>query len=195
MRLLAVLAHPYEGSLGAALLGAVREGADAGGHLLRVIDLYAEGFNPALPAEELRDYNDPDKVPDDLRPHVEALAWAEGIVFVHPTWWGGLPAMAKSWLDRAWRPGHAFHATNGVGLRPGLPQVRILVEVTTSAASRWLDAITNTAGRRTLFRSMRTCTGFRTRTLRLALHGIDSTTDAQRGAFLAKVRARVAALR
>jgi hypothetical protein len=42
---------------------------------------------------------------------------------------------------------------------------------------------------------MRTCTGFRTRTLRLALHGIDSTTDAQREAFLAKVRARVAALR
>jgi putative NADPH-quinone reductase len=122
MRLLAVLAHPYGRSLGAALLGAVREGADAAGHLLRVIDLYAEGFNPALPAEELRDYNDPDKVPDDLRSHVEALAWAEGIVFVHPTWWGGLPAMAKSWLDRAWRPGHAFHATNGVGLRPGLPR-------------------------------------------------------------------------
>ncbi len=195
MRLLAVLAHPYGGSLGAALLGAVREGAEAAGHLLWVIDLYAEGFNPALPAEELRDHNDPDKVPDDLRSHVEALAWAEGIVFVHPTWWGGLPAMAKGWLDRAWRPGHAFHATNGVGLRPGLPQVRVLVEVTTSAASRWLDAITNTAGRRTLFRSMRTCTGFRTRTLRLALHGVDSTTDAQREAFLAKVRARVAALR
>jgi putative NADPH-quinone reductase len=195
MRLLAVFAHPYEGSFDAALLSAVREGADAGGHHLRVLDLYAEGFDPALPAEELRSYNDPDKVPDDLRPHVEALAWAEGIVFVHPTWWGGLPAMAKGWLDRAWRPGHAFHATNGTGLRPGLTQVRILVEVTTTAASRWLDAVTNTAGRRTLFRSMRTCTGLRTRTLRLALHGIDTTTDAQREAFLAKVRARIAALR
>jgi putative NADPH-quinone reductase len=195
MRLLAVLAHPYEGSLDAALLGAVREGAEAGGHALRVIDLYAEGFDPALSADELRTYNDPEEVPEDLRPHVEALAWAEGIVFVHPTWWGGLPAMSKGWLDRAWRPGHAFHATNGTGLRPGLTQVRVLVEVTTTAASRWLDAVVNTAGRRTLFRSMRTCTGLRTRTLRLALHGIAGTSDAQRQVFLAKVRGRIAGLR
>lgn len=195
MRLLAVLAHPFDGSLGAALLGAVREGANAGGHSLRVLDLYAEGFEPAISAEELKHYNDPDKVPEELRPHVEALAWAEGIVFVHPTWWGGLPAMAKGWLDRAWRPGHAFHATNGVGLRPGLRQVRVLVEVTTTDASRWLDAVANTAGRRTLFRSMRTCTGLRTRTLRLALHGIDGASDARRRAFLDKVRARVARLR
>lgn len=195
MRLLAVLSHPFAGSLGAALLEAVREGADSGGHVIRVIDLNAEGFDPVLSAEELAGYADPDKIPDDLRPHVEALDWAEGIVFVHPTWWGGVPAILKGWLDRAWRPGRAFHATNGIGLKPGLTQVRVMVEVTTTAAPRWLDAYTNTAGRRTLFRSMRTCTGLRTRTRRIALHGIDGTTDAQRRAFLGKVRTRIAALR
>lgn len=195
MRILAIHAHPYDGSYGHALLDAVRAGATKGGHDLRVLDLYAEGFDPILRADELKGYSDPEAVPEDLRRHVEALAWTEGLLFVHPTWWGGLPAMSKGWLDRTFRPGLAFHASKGVGLKPGLPMIRVMGEITTTATSRWLDAVVNTAGRRTLFRSMKTSTGLKTRTLRLALHGIDDTTDKQRAAFLGRVSARVAALR
>jgi NAD(P)H dehydrogenase (quinone) len=40
--------------------------------------------------------------------HAERLAWAEGLVFVYPTWWYGLPAMLKGWLDRVWTPEITF---------------------------------------------------------------------------------------
>ena len=103
--------------------------------------------------------------------------------------------MLKGWLDRAFRPGLAFDAKNGIAMKPRLKQVRLMAEITATGAPRWIDAVTNTAGRRILFRSMRTSTGLRTRTMRLALHGIDGATDAQRKAFLDRVSKKVAALR
>ena len=36
------------------------------------------------------------------QPHIDNLKWAEAILFVYPTWWYGLPAMLKGWLDRVW---------------------------------------------------------------------------------------------
>ena len=51
MRILAVLAHPWPESFAHAILGAVRDGAERGGHPVRVIDLHAEGFVPTMSAE------------------------------------------------------------------------------------------------------------------------------------------------
>jgi NAD(P)H dehydrogenase (quinone) len=40
--------------------------------------------------------------------HLQA---AEGLVFVYPTWWYGLPAMLKGWLDRVWTPDITFRSS------------------------------------------------------------------------------------
>ena len=43
-------------------------------------------------------------MPSDLA----LIKWCEMLVFVYPTWWYGLPAMLKGWLDRVWVPHVAF---------------------------------------------------------------------------------------
>lgn len=50
-----------------------------------------------------------------LSRHAEALAWCDALIFVYPTWWQGLPAMLKGWLDRVLLPGIAFDLPAGGG--------------------------------------------------------------------------------
>ena len=108
MRMLVVYCHPVPDSFCAALRDTVIEALGKAGHETRLIDLHAEKFDPVMGCEERRAYND--RAPGDpaLAPHVAALKWAEGIVFVYPTWWYGLPAMLKGWLDRVWALDVAF---------------------------------------------------------------------------------------
>ncbi len=100
MKVLVVYCHPVEDSFCAALRDAAVEAIRARGCEARVLDLYAENFDPVMRSDERRAYNE--KAPDDpaLRPHIEGLRWAEALIFVYPTWWYGLPAMLKGWLDR-----------------------------------------------------------------------------------------------
>ena len=35
------------------------------------------------------------------------VRWADALVFVYPTWWMGLPAILKGWLERVFVPGVA----------------------------------------------------------------------------------------
>jgi NAD(P)H dehydrogenase (quinone) len=47
--------------------------------------------------------------------------WCDTLIFVYPTWWYGLPAMIKGWLDRVLVPGLAFLMPDGQNddIRPG----------------------------------------------------------------------------
>ncbi|WP_348630216.1 NAD(P)H-dependent oxidoreductase, partial [Mesorhizobium sp. M7A.F.Ca.US.002.01.1.1] len=47
-------------------------------------------------------------VPDELKDAVEAVVWADHILFVFPLWLGTMPAMLKAFLEQVMRPGTAF---------------------------------------------------------------------------------------
>jgi putative NADPH-quinone reductase len=119
MRLLVIHAHPVPESFSAALCKVAVDSARAQGHEVQLIDLYAEGFNPVMSAEEHRAYQDDGPPPTDVAPHIAALQWAEGLIFVYPTWWYAQPAMLKGWMDRVWRPGVTFTVPSpGAPMRP-----------------------------------------------------------------------------
>ena len=202
MRLLVVHAHPVPDGFGAALRDAAIAGGREGGHEIRLMDLYAEGFDPRLSTEERRTYElqpppDPAALDAALGPHLEALRWAEGVLLVHPTWWMGPPAILKGWIDRVWRPGVAFHGDlRGGPIRAGLPGVRLLGVVTTTGSPWWVYALAmGSPGRKLLLRALRPCVARGARRLWLALHEVDRSTPAARARFLARVRARMARLR
>lgn len=44
----------------------------------------------------------------DLTEAWKKIKWAQHIVWVHPVWWGGLPAITKGFIDRLFLPGFAF---------------------------------------------------------------------------------------
>ena len=62
----------------------------------------------SLSRQERLDDHAPDRNTRNVADHVAAIRWAEALVFVYPTWWYGLPAILKGWLDRVWVPEVAF---------------------------------------------------------------------------------------
>jgi putative NADPH-quinone reductase len=128
--------------------------------------------------------------------HASLVQRAEVIVFVYPTWWSGLPAILKGWLERVMVPGIGFvldERTNKV--RPGLGQMRRLVGISTYGSPRSYVRLVNDNGRRIITRALRMSCGLRVRTSWLGLYAIDTATAAERTEFLARVEAELADLR
>ncbi len=131
MRILIVLAHPWQGSFNRAIAGRAEEALQALGHRVSFRDLYAERFDPAMPAEELIGAP-PDPV---LASHFEGVREADGIVIVHPNWWGQPPAILKGWIDRVLRQGVAYEFPadcDAAGIPVGLLKARAAVIFNTS---------------------------------------------------------------
>lgn len=120
MTILVILAHPRPGSLNHAIAGRAVAVLRAAGHRVVFHDLYAEELDPVLPGGEVPE----DAVVDTVvASHCRELAEAEGIVVVHPNWWGQPPAILKGWVDRVIRPGVAYcflEGDSGEGVPQGL---------------------------------------------------------------------------
>ena len=132
MNVLIVLAHPDHGSLNHAIAGAAAAALHELGHAVVAHDLYAEKFDPVLSAAEIPRGA---TLPAALQRHCDELANADGIVVVHPNWWGQPPAVLKGWIDRVVRPGVAYafeEGDGGEGVPLGLLRARTAVVLNTS---------------------------------------------------------------
>lgn len=193
MRALLIYCHPKPESFTAAVRDTVVAGLEGGGADVRVVDLYADGFDPTLSAQELADYEDEAVNCAAVQAHVDALRWCDTLIFVYPTWWYGLPARLKGWLDRVLVPGVAFLMPDAdhADIRPGLTHITTIAAYTTCGASRWLTALVGAPGRRTLLRGVRAICARRCRTSFAAHYLMDSSTPESRAAHLRTVAARV----
>jgi putative NADPH-quinone reductase len=192
-RTLVVYCHPYRDSLIGAACTRVLTALTARGDEVRVIDLYAGGFDPIFSAWEREHHHDPPETKPEIAAHVDALRWCSRLVFVYPTWWSAQPAMLKGWIDRVWVDEVAWHLPPGsTRIRPLLTNIRELVVVTTHGSSRLVNFAQGDAGRNLIRRSLRFLCGWRTRVRWIALYRVDTSTPAQRQAFLANVERRLA---
>jgi NAD(P)H dehydrogenase (quinone) len=143
--------------------------------------------------EERRTYNDHAPQDPALAPHIENLRWADSILFIYPTWWYGLPAMLKGWLDRVWATEVVFRLPKGKGRIISLTtHVTRIGVITTCGAPWWISMLMGQPGRKTILRGMRALCTSRCRTLYLAHYLMDASTTDTRGAFLDKIRRKVA---
>ena len=198
MRVLVVFCHPDPASFNAALMRCACAALEAAGHEVRLLDLYAEGFDPVLSAAERASYlADTAKNIAGVAAHVEALRWAEAWVAIYPTWNYGLPAMLKGWLDRVWLPGVSFRISPGRfrTIRGELGHIRAFVGITTSGAPWWWLRVIGDPGRSLLMKGLRPLYARGCRMMWLQLHDMNHTTAADRERFLARVDARLRTLR
>jgi NAD(P)H dehydrogenase (quinone) len=103
-RILLINGHPDKESFNSALAKAYLNGAqqtDAEIQELIIADL---SFNPNLQYG----FRKRTELEADLLHAQELILWADHLVWVHPVWWGGLPALTKGFIDRVFLPGFAF---------------------------------------------------------------------------------------
>jgi putative NADPH-quinone reductase len=131
-----IFAHPLEDSYGAALRDVVIQSLKGGGHTVDLCDLYREAFDPVLSVRERQTYRDTASNTENVTEHVHRLRQPEGVVFVFPSWWYGMPAILKGYFDRVWLPGVAFDF-GPQAIIPLLTNIRLFGVVTTTGAPQW----------------------------------------------------------
>ncbi len=102
--ILIINGHPNKDSYNSALVNAYKEGALKAGAEVKEIVIGELQFNPNL----ISGYQKRTELEPDLLEAWEKIKWADHMVWIHPVWWGGLPAITKGFIDRLFLPGFTF---------------------------------------------------------------------------------------
>jgi putative NADPH-quinone reductase len=135
MKILIVLAHPDSSSFNHAIADIVVKGLQDADHTAIFHDLYRERFDPLLSTPEIPKNALLSPV---LNKHCTEAVSADGIIIIHPNWWGQPPAILKGWVDRIFRPGIAYEfkeGDSGEGVPIGLLQAKTALVFTSSNTS------------------------------------------------------------
>ena len=103
-KILIINGHPNEASFNFGVVDAYKKGALKAGADIKEIVIKDLAFNPNLQFG----YQKRTELEPDLLDAWEKIKWAEHLVWVHPVWWGGLPAITKGFVDRLFLPGFVF---------------------------------------------------------------------------------------
>ncbi len=103
-KILIINGHPNRDSFNFGIVAAYREGALASQAEVKEIVISELQFNPNLKYG----YQKRTDFEPDLVEAWEKIKWADHMVWVHPVWWGGLPAITKGFIDRLFLPGFVF---------------------------------------------------------------------------------------
>ncbi len=132
MKISVILAHPNKESFNHAIAATTIKTLNQNGHKVYFHDLYKEKFDPILPTEEIPKYA---SLPSEIEKHCTEISEADGIIIIHPNWWGQPPAILKGWVDRVIRPGVAYEFLEddkGEGIPKGLLKVKSAIVFNTS---------------------------------------------------------------
>jgi putative NADPH-quinone reductase len=187
MRALVVYCHPVEGSFCSAIRDAAIKGLQRAEHHVDIIDLAAEDFDPVMSRDEWHAYmHSHGAIAPALEKHVALVKAADILVFVYPTWWSGLPAQLKGWLERIMVENVAYKFNRNNRVRPALTNVKKIYIFSTFGSPRWYITFVHNNGKRILSRALRLSTG-RARVRSRFLYAMDTTDNQRRQQFLSDI--------
>ncbi|KNB61346.1 NAD(P)H-dependent oxidoreductase [Chryseobacterium sp. Hurlbut01] len=103
-KILIINGHSNKDSFNFGIAKAYQDGALQSGAEVKEIVIADLNFNPNLQFG----YRKRMELEPDLVKAWEKIQWADHLVWIHPVWWGGLPAITKGFIDRLFLPGFAF---------------------------------------------------------------------------------------
>ena len=127
-------AHPYSGSFNHAILEEVVSVLKEQNRDHSVIDLYADGFNPALEASSLRLYSRGETADPLAKKYLDQLIASDSIIMIFPVWWGMMPAIVKGFFDKVMLAGTAYGYDASGNLVPDKINLKRTLIFTTSQA-------------------------------------------------------------
>ncbi len=132
MNISIILAHPNPGSFNHAIASTAAEALRKNSHNVVLHDLCQEQFPPLLSAAELQTNARLDPI---IAGHCKEIVAADGIIIVHPNWWGMPPAILKGWIDRVLRMEIAYRFVandKGEGVPVGLLKAKSAIVFNTA---------------------------------------------------------------
>ncbi|BFM41417.1 NAD(P)H-dependent oxidoreductase [Flavobacterium sp. CFS9] len=102
--ILIINGHPNSSSFNFAIAESYLKGTIASKATVDTITIAELNFNPSLQFG----YQKRTELEPDLLASWEKIKKADHLVWIHPVWWGGLPAITKGFIDRLFLPGMAF---------------------------------------------------------------------------------------
>ncbi len=110
MKAIVIVAHPDKKSFNHVIAETAAEALHEMDYSVIFHDLYSEKFDALLPSHEILKSG---KLDSKIIKYCDELISADGIIFVHPNWWGQPPAILKGYIDRVFRPGIAYEFEEG----------------------------------------------------------------------------------
>lgn len=107
MKHLIIYAHPNPKSFNHAILETIEAELKKAGGDYDVRDLYAIGFNPVLASGDFTGFQS-GQIPADIKTEQNYVKNADVLIFIHPVWWTGMPAILKGYIDRVMSFGFAY---------------------------------------------------------------------------------------
>jgi putative NADPH-quinone reductase len=155
------------------------------GHAVKVADLYAIDFDPRLKKEEIRCYFTPLPPDDERRAFVEDLKWCDALTLVYPTWWYGMPAIMKGYIDRVFLPNSVLALKeDGFGITGLLQNIKAFAVVTTHGSPWWwIKLRMRDPGRHSVMRAIPPLLNPAVKSRWLTLYNLDRTTLSARTEF------------
>lgn len=135
MKVLVILGHPTAWSFNHAIAGTVAAKLRENLHEVIYHDLHAEKFDPILLGKEIPKDAELDPI---IKKHCKEISEADGIIVIHPNWWGQPPAILKGYIDRVIRAGVAYEfidGDDGEGVPVGLLKAKTAIVFNTSNTS------------------------------------------------------------
>jgi NAD(P)H dehydrogenase (quinone) len=132
MKILIIIAHPDKQSFNHAIANECKKRLVENGHSVIFHDLHEERFDPIITSTEIPKNGEVNEL---VEKHCDDLQQSDGIIIVHPNWWGQPPAILKGWIDRVIRPGIAYEfkeEDNGEGIPIGLLKAKTGIVFNTS---------------------------------------------------------------
>lgn len=96
--------HPNPASFTKGLVEAYEKGAKTKGVEIKTITIADLAFDSNLRFG----YQKRMELEPDLLDAIQTIQWADHLVWIHPVWWGGLPALLKGFIDRTFLPGITY---------------------------------------------------------------------------------------
>lgn len=188
MNILTVIAHPVPTSFNHAIRREVEAGLADAGHSVKIADLYAEGFQPAMIEADFAQFSG-DPLPIAIQAEQARVEWSDAMIFIFPLWWWSMPAMMKGWIDRVMSYGFAWKDPRDPD-SAGMRHRKIIVMITAGddaegLAKRGYDTALHTQ----LNVGTWDYCGFKDVTTRI-FHGVTpGASEALRSGYLAEARA------
>lgn len=181
-KILVIDMHPNADSLCFSLANAYIIGASQNGNAVKRLRLADLQFDANL----RHGYQKRMDLESDLQEALKLLQWADHMVWVHPVWWSGLPALAKGFIDRLFLPGLTYERIPNSLFMKGLLNGKTAQVIATLDQPAWYYRwFSKAPSEHQLKQSLKLC-GIKIKSVKY-IGVVKDSTDAQRTKWLAEV--------